>query len=347
MKIAILVDFLISRDQYTIITELILNLYPHAEIYTIAHKQGGILGEIERRPIVSSYLTHKIKTEQDLQKYLWILPSGIGSLPIHPSIEKAIIISRGYIHGVNLPANVKKYLYIVDWDSSPSQLKGWRRFFEKYINDWRLKKLKGQYEVAVSSEHLKQSLHLPNAEIIQATYRTEEYPFARDDQGLTFTHHLVYTDELKVFELKLLLDFLISKQEKVILLGKEDHIMSLKASYSAVEFGGDHCEATQALYSHQAKTIWAFSDLLFPAKALGALSTGRKPVVWDSPVNREYLGEDAYYLETLNQAILEKVYDQVLAEFEHLDRKSLRRKGLRWNERLFKSRMVKFLDVRD
>src|SRR5690606_9702182 len=114
MKTAIAIDSLLFRDETIFLVELVLNLFPNSEIYTIAHKKGGILGTIETRPIVSSFLTHRAKDASVFRKNFWIMPSAVKAIPLHPSIEKVIVLSRGFMHGLNLPAHVERYLYIMD-----------------------------------------------------------------------------------------------------------------------------------------------------------------------------------------------------------------------------------------
>lgn len=348
MKTAILIDSLLYRDDATFLVELVLNLFPNSEIYTIAHKQGGILGQIETRPIVSSFLTHKVKDKDHsvFHKNFWILPSAVKAIPFHPSIEKVIVLSRGYIHGLNLPDHVEKYLYIMDWDLVDQNKVSWiQKFFGPYVNDWREKALTKYPRIAVSSEALKQRLELPNAEVIAPTYRTEEYPFVRDeDHNFMFTHHLVHTHDLDLEEMRTLLKFLTSKGEMVRMLGPEGHLDAIKKEFPQVDFGGDHCEATSALYSHQAKAIWDFSRSFFPSKAFGGLATGRPVVVRDEKVQREYLTSGAHFLKDFSISSLETIYQEVEGSYMSADRKVLRRLGLKWNERLFKSRMVKFLN---
>lgn len=346
MKTAILIDSLLYRDDATFLLELVLNLFPNSEIYTIAHKRGGILGTIETRPIVSSYLSHKSSDRDVLSKNFWIMPTAVKGIPFHSSIEKVIVLSRGYIHGLNLPDHVEKLLYIVDWDLIDQTKVSWfQKLFIPYVNDWREKALTKYPKIAVSSEALKNSLHLPNAEVIAPTYRTEEYPFVKDeDHNFLFTHHLLYTHDLRLDEIRSLLKTLTEKGETVRVLGPEAHLDVIKKEFPKVDFGGDHCEATSALYSHQAKAIWDFSKSFFPSKAFGGLATGRPVVVRDLPVNREYLTNGAHFLPDFSrEAIIETLKD-VDQHYMSVDRKVLRRLGLKWNERLFKSRMVKFLN---
>lgn len=349
MKTALVIDSLLFRDDSIFLLEMILNLFPNSEIYTIAHKQGSILGTIETRPIVSSFLTHKTKDATVFEKNFWIMPSAVKGIPLHPSIEKVIVISRGYVHGLNLPDHVEKILYIVDWDLIDQKKLGfWQKLFIAYVNDWREKALIRYPKIAVSSEALKVRLELPNAEVIAPTYRTEEYPFVRDeDHNFVFTHHLVYTHGLSKNEFRNIIKVLNEKNETIRVLGPDSHLEDLKKEFPKVEYGGDHCEATNALYSHQAKAIWDLTSTFFPSKAFGAFATGRPAVVRDDKVQREYLTQGAHFLKDFSEETISRMHSEVESSYLSTDRKALRRFGLKWNERLFKSRMVKFLDVRN
>jgi hypothetical protein len=344
MKTAIAIDSLLNRDDSIFLLELVLNLYPNSEIYTIAHKQGGILGPVETRPIVSSFLTHRAKNADVFRKNFWALPSAVKAIPLHPSIEKVIILSRGYIHGFNLPPHVDRVLYIMDWGLIEQKKLGWQKLFSPYVNDWREKALTKFPKIAVSSEALKESLELPNAEVIPPTYKTEEYPFVKDeDHNFLFTHHLVYTHDLSADELRSIFAVLSEKEETIRVLGPDAHLDALKKEFPKVEFGGDHCEATNALYSHQAKAVWDFSRSFFPSKSLGALATGRPVVVRDEKIQREFLLQGAHFLKSFAVNDIEVIWKEVEGSYLSEDRRALRRLGLKWNERLFKSRMNKFL----
>jgi len=344
MKTAIAIDSLLKRDEAIFLLEMVLNLFPDSEIYTISHKQGNILGTIETKSIVSSFLTHRTKDVSVFVKNFWLVPVAVKGIPLHPSIQKVIVISRGYIHGLNLPPNIERILYILEWDMIDQKKLGLQKIFCPFVNDWREKALIKYPKIAVTSQTLKTYLELPNAEVIEPTYRTEEYPFVRDeDHNFVFTHQLLYTHDLTAQEFECIVKVLLGKKEMIRVLGPDQHLEYLKKSYPQVEFGGDHCEATNALYSHQAKAVWDFSKSYFPAKAFGALATGRPVVVRDLPINREYLTMGSYFLSSFSTEALEKVYAEVEASYVSLDRKVLRRLGLKWNERLFKSRMVSFL----
>lgn len=345
MKVALCIDSLLTRDDSIFLLELALNLFPNSEIYTIAHKQGGILGQVETRSIVSSFLAHKAKNLEVFKKNFWIIPSAVKGIPLHPSIEKVIVLSRGYIHGLNFPSHVESYLYIMDWNLVDQSKLRWQKLFAPYVNDWREKALTRYRKIAVSSEVLKVDLHLPNAEVIQPTFRTEEYPFVTDENhNFLFEHHLVYTHDLSVQDFRTLAQVLTSKGEMVRVIGPDEHLSEIRSEFPKIDFAGDHCEATGAMYSHQAKAVWDFSRSFFPSRAFGALCTGRPVVVSDNRLNREYLTQGAHFLKSFNESDINQIHAEIEASYPSYDRRALRRLGLKWNERLFKSRMVKFLD---
>ena len=345
MKVALCIDSLLTRDDSIFLLEMALNLFPNSEIYTIAHKQGGILGQIETRPIVSSFLAHKAKNLDVYKKNFWIIPSAVKGIPLHKSIEKVIVLSRGYIHGLNFPAHVQSYLYIMDWNMIDQKKLGWQKIFAPYVNEWREKALTRYKKIAVSSEMLKTDLHLPNAEVIQPTFRTEEYPFVTDENhNFLFEHHLVYSHDLSVQDFRSIVKVLTGKGEMVRVMGPNEHLADVRKEFPQVDFAGDHCEATSAMYSHQAKAVWDFSRGFFPSKAFGGLCTGRPVVVADNRLNHEYLSQGAHFLKSFNETDINQIHAEIESSFLSLDRRALRRLGLKWNERLFKSRMVKFLD---
>lgn len=345
MKVAICIDSLIGRDDSIFLLEMVLNLFPNSEIYTIAHTRGSILGPVETHPIVSSFLTNKAKNLEVYKKNFWIMPSAVKGIPLHSSIEKVIVLSRGYIHGLKFPAHLKSYLYQIEWDFVDQSKLGWQKMFVPYVNEWREKSLTHFKHIAVSSESLKEKLHLPNAEVIQPTFRTEEYPFVKDeDHNFMFEHHLVYSHDLSLEQFRTIAKVLTQKGEMIRVMGPNEHLAKIRTEFPKIDFAGDHCEATSAMYSHQAKAVWDFSKNYFPAKAFGSLCTGRPTVVSDNQINREYLTSGTYFLKSFSENDINSLHAEIEGSFLSQDRRALRRLGLKWNERLFKSRMAKFLD---
>jgi glycosyltransferase involved in cell wall biosynthesis len=343
MKTAIAIDSLLLRDETIFLLELVLNLYPDSEIYTLVHTQGKILGPIETKTIVSSFLTHRLKNQSVLEKNFGLLPAAVKGIPIHPSIENMLVLSRGFIHGLKIPDRVKRKLYLLDWDLLDEKKLGWQKIFRPYVNDWREKSLTQFGKIAVSSQYLQQRLDLPNSQIIYPTFRTQEYPFVRDqDHHFNFTHHLIYTHDVSLDEMRLVLKTLSAMKEDIKILGPYDHLIPLKNEFKEVEFVGDHCDATNALYTHQAKVVWDLSQSFFPTHSLGAMACGRPVICRDHRVPREILTYGAYFIKDFSPSTLETLLKDIEGSYLDFDRNSLRRFGLKWNERFFKSQISNF-----
>lgn len=348
MSTVFAIDSLLLRDQAIFCFELLLQRDNNGPLLTLAHKQGAILGTVEFHKIFSSFLARKIEKPEDVVKNFWILPSGAKSLELPPETTELVVFSRGYIHGLKVPSNIKSSLYIYEWDTLIDQNKvsGFQKFFKAFVNDWRLKSLKQFKNIAVSSENLKKQLGLPNAHVIPSTFKTEDYSFVKDeDHNFMFSHTLIYTYGLTEAELDLIFNVARSKNHMVKMMGPDTHLDALKKKYPEVEFIGDHCEATASMVSHQAKAVCDFSVSAFPARAFGALCNGRPAVVKDSAVYREFLPENtSFFVSEINTHEIGNLFDSIDSKYLQYDRRALRRAGLKWNERLFKSKMRHFLD---
>ncbi|GEM_PF-1045487 len=348
MSTVFAIDSLLSRDQAIFCFELMLQRDHEATIMTLAHKQGGILGTVEFHKVISSFLAKKVTDIKGLLSNFWVLPSGTKSLNLPAETTELIIFSRGYVHGLNIPKNIKTSLYIYEWDTylDSNKVSGFQKLFKAYVNDWRLKSLKQFHHIAVSSEHLKNKLGLSEAEVIAPTFKTEDYNFVKDeDHNFLFTHTLVYTYGRTLEELDLLFSVARELKHSLKIMGPDAHLESLKSKYPEVEFIGDHCEATASMVSHQAKAVCDFSNSSFPSRAFGALCNGRPAVVMNTPVYKEYLPEGmSFFVNEWTQENLSDLLTQVENKYLQFDRKLLRRAGLKWNERLFKSKMRHFFD---
>ena len=116
-------------------------------------------------------------------------------------------------------------------------------------------------------------------------------------------------------------------------MGPDENYGDLK-QHKNFEFIGDHCDATTAAMTHDARAVWSLSEAPFPAQALGALACGRPAVVLDLPINTEVLPTEAVWVVKKN---LEEALDTADRNYLSSDKKVLRRLGLKYNERLFKN----------
>lgn len=332
MKVAFAIDFLLERNQEVFLLELLLAGFPDAEIYTLAHAKGKILGRIENHKIISSPLSRFVQSYDHLAKTSWMIPSALKQLKINPEVEKLIILSSGWAHVIESAPKTERFVWLSHF-SEKTKLTGWKRLFKYYHQGLQLNTLKRERHLAVSSQDLKHLLGL-EARVIYPGYKTEDFHLVADEihTGL-YTHHLVHlkgADSAKVRELASVAQ---KKEIPLKFVGPDESYNDLK-QLKNVEFIGDHCDATTAAMTHDARAVWSLSPAPFPSQALGALACGRPAVVLDLPINAEVLPAEAVWVVKKN---LEETLDAAERNYLSCDKKVLRRMGLKYNERLFKN----------
>jgi glycosyltransferase involved in cell wall biosynthesis len=216
--------------------------------------------------------------------------------------------------------------------SDKTNLSGWKKIFKFHHEGVQLGALKGEKNLAFSSQHLMNDLGLAGR-VIYPGYKTEDFHLVADEihTGI-YTHHLVHLKGADVKLVRSLSEAALKKEIPLKFVGPDDAYSDLK-QHKTFEFIGDHCDATTAAMTHDARAVWSFKEG-FPVQALGALACGRPAVVLDSPINTEVLPGEAVWVVKKN---LEEVLDAAERTYLSSDKKVLRRMGLKYNERLFKN----------
>lgn len=334
MKVAFAIDFLLERNLDVFQLELLLAGFPDAKIYTLAHAQGKILGRIENHRIISSPLSRFVQSFDHLKSASWMIPSAVKELRLDPDIEKLIIISSGWAHTFQTQDKTERYIWLSHF-SGMTKLTGWKKIFKLYHQGLQLNSLKNEKHLAFSSLSLKSDLGL-EGRVIYPGYKTEDFQLVSDDihNGI-YTHHLVHLKGAKESMVRELISLALKKKIPLKFVGPDELYTDLKTN-KELEFIGDHCDATTAAMTHDARAVWCLSESSFPSQALGALACGRPAVVLDSSINREVLPQDAAWVIENN---LDKSLDEVEKSYLSSDKRVLRRMGLKYNERLFKNQL--------
>jgi hypothetical protein len=114
----------------------------------------------------------------------------------------------------------------------------------------------------------------------------------------------------------------------------EDYLRFKNDPSYNIEFVGDHCAATSAALTHEARAVWCLNEDLFPEAALGAICCGRPVVVYPKASIKELIPtEVGWYVDKP----LDVIFSEVEQGYLSVDKKLLRRIGLKYNERLFKN----------
>ncbi len=342
MKTAFAIDFLLERTPEVFLLELLLAGHEDADIYCLAHASGMLQGEVERHRIISSPLSRFVRAPADLPGKAWLLPSAARQVVVAPDVDELVIISSGWAHAFRSGPRTARHVWMYRWDDPATRPAGWQKFF-RFHHERAKRAALSDGEVAFSSRWLADSLGRAQAPVLAPALKTEEFFVVPDDKHPgTYPHHLVMLEGTDPAWVRALIGAARAAGAPLKFLGQDDEYAAEKAlGDPLLDFVGDHCEATTAAFTHGARAVWALGEGPFPAEALGALCCGRPVVVRDTPVNREFLGPDGvWYADAI--ANLGTLLARVERDYLGADKRVLRRHGLKWNERLFKSQLRAF-----
>lgn len=340
MKTAFVIDFLLERSPDVFLLELLLAGEEEADIYCLAHAPGRLQGVVERHRIHASPLSRFVRTPEDLPSRAWLIPSAARQLQVDPSVERLVIISNGWGHVIPSDPRTERFVWMRQWSDPATRLKGIKRIFGLHHEEVKRRALRAEKHVVFSSQTLAQRLGFPQGQVIAPGFKTDDYVMVPDEShpGL-YPHHVVLLEGAAPADVRVLLKAAKAQNVPLKLLGRDEAFAYEKALADPLwDFVGDHCAATTAAFTHGARALWALGETIFPLSALGAWCGGRPAVVFDSPVNREFLqGQGAWFCRGGGE--IPGILAQVEKDYLGFDRKTLRRQGLKWNERLFKTQL--------
>ena len=169
MKIALTCDHLLSDASFTQSLTSLLELFPDAPIYTLAHQRGSVPSALQERTIHASYLSHKISTPRQLIDRAWAIPGAAANLTIPCSIDFIFSFSAGFGHGFNKCKKTTQFTYLYR-DDTPK-----RGFFSSYIRHWSRKKLEQSAYLRIAIDTLASKLrtHHPQIKTLKPGLKVE------------------------------------------------------------------------------------------------------------------------------------------------------------------------------
>jgi hypothetical protein len=331
MKTLFVIDQLVKQDNPSYLLELLLSLDAEATIFTLAYDPEIWRGRFIQHRVVASPISHLVKKPEDLKKYEWMIPSMGSKLPWPETVENIIVITSGFAHTlVPKKFRTQSYLYLAGMPKV--QFSGWRKLFTPYLKHLSQSALYDYPQVAVAHQDWKSLT--AGAQFIAPTYPTMEFSTVMGEEPPQKI--LVHTNGLNFSEAQSIMNIFPAAE----FFGKENTSLKLPAE----KYLGDHCEGTLSGLQLQSLAVFDLSGERFPVKALQAQLAGR-PVVVRESVDKTYLSDGVFWslpekfslhdLETIKMNLDQNAYG--------VDRASLRRKALKWNERFFKTQFQFFM----
>jgi hypothetical protein len=334
-RVLLAIDQLVERNNATYILEHFLALFPDAHIVTLAHKEKAIGGKIEMAPIYSTFLSNMVSSVDELKKKLFLIPGAVKGLELPSDFDFMISISSGFSHGFHIQG-VKHYSYIYEWDYFFQGKVGLlSKLFKMYINGWRTEALESSNLLSLSNEVLAKSLNVPAQKIILPFFKADKILFNNQINPFEQDKRIVILVNEKVRDFSKISNIFANKAKQIFVLGSNTHTLG----HSNMNYMG---EMTQENISKYCENAWLTIDLScgeFPEYSLAAMASGSPVLVRNNQINKEIIGEleGVFYFDQAQQIDLDQI------KKSNLDRRKLRRKALRYNGRIFKSRNLRFL----
>lgn len=331
MKIALSTDWILERDHAIEMLDMLAELYREADLYTIAHAPNAVLGPIEERRIMSTFLSNKVKKPSEIFKWTFALPSTLRGLFIPCSVDAIVNISRGLSHGIKKCDKTPLFTYVYDlfWLSHKPQ--GFKqKLFWGQAKSFALKEFKKAHRIWVANILIQRELeqHGITCEVLDPFFKVEEFPLFPAN---LFKREVVLVEpgELTDHELEQLLISL--EGQKVRILG------DARTGFEPKLFLGSPCAGELAPMLASASVLIDCSTRSFPKNALAMLSCGGRVIALSESDQRIYLENDGTRFVAKPELFLTKLED--LLEDWNPDPKSLHNYVNRFHGTRFKRKI--------
>ena len=344
MKIAITCDYLLSRNHYSEVIESICELYPEARLYCFAHREGMILGHIEQRMITSSYLSKKIKTEEEFYTYSYQIPSLAKNLFVSCEYDLIINISKGFSQGIRRCEKTRIITYLYDFGFENKINKTFfQKIFYSFVISWVKKTLKKSDLVMVSRADLKEDIKsfLPNAEIVPPPFRVSDYSLFPKTM---FRHHYfaVEATGLTLEAAREIAGWMQEWELPFQFIGNDEHLNPMKADFESNKFFGNRCSGEHAPILAGSKALISFNDQEFPNLVLATMATGR-PVIVGNELKKWVHGTGTFFA-SFHKGSVRAMIDEVFANEEQLEGQKIRAHVMEYHDIKFKAHIKRVLD---
>jgi glycosyltransferase involved in cell wall biosynthesis len=167
MKVALVHDWLVSMRGGERCFEVLCELFPDADVFTLVHRKGQVSPVIEKHSIRTSFIQRLPLSSTHYQHYLPFFPLAIGSFAFH-DYDLVISSSHCVAKGLRMPDNVCYVAYIHTpmryiWDQFDAYFgngrAGWftrtaMRLLRRPLQRWDVSSNDGVYRFVANSEHV-------------------------------------------------------------------------------------------------------------------------------------------------------------------------------------------------
>ncbi len=301
--------------------ETLLSIGHEVELVSLIHKPGNIVGPLHSHKTTSSYLSLFFKKKSSLERFPNWTKSAAKKFKI-PKADFYLFLSTGFFHLVETDPKIPRVDYL-------------------YGEASRFNNLKNTQKINVCSQSLGNTLELEEVNVIPAPFISRDFPvmgkYYENKNVLLRTENM---DRVQLYKVISLLG--ADYQLKVISKSKQVH--ELKTEFPQIEFFGEL--NSNALYIELLKSLVFIDDCdhAFPVETFCSLCTGIPVIVKENQVNSEFLVGDICSFYRDYDDFKSKLSDFLGGE-TNFKPDLLRRYALRFNERIFKNRFLRLINI--
>lgn len=283
MKVAISCDALVSRTHVTSIVEAVLGVYEDAELYTLVHHAGKILGPVEQRKIHSTYLTNVITEETPFGDEWWkkglLIPGACKNLTVPCNVDLLINISSGFSQGISKCDGVYQITYLVENQFMQRRPKFLReKVFRAYLENWAEKTIRKSNELWVPTQKscdYWSKLH-SKVSILSPFIKSSDFPLLPEGMRKTFPKDFLCLDaeSINTEQAKGIIQKCLDANIKYRFVGSDDHLEGVKKETDDSLFFGSRCSGELAPLLSASRGFICFQKVGFPAHVIESLSCG-------------------------------------------------------------------------
>ena len=257
MNVTLTCDHLLSNDHFTQCLASLLDIFPQAPIYTLAHRRGSIPALLQERTIHAGHISHKVANTGQLLRHSWAIPKTAEHLSIPCSTDLIFSFSSGLGHGIKKCKKTRQIVYLYrDYTPGPGLT---QKFFASYLKSWSQKKLAQCDHLWVADVDLWKAYrpYYPNIQLVQPGSKVECFI-----RPTPLTRPTFYAIEAPI-------------------------TIPLKRALGRCGCPWKPLESSQILKQSQA-LISLNSSNEFPEKILESLALGNPVIIQDTALNRRF-----------------------------------------------------------
>ncbi len=330
MKIIVITDYIDSYDSSRLILESLMGLGEDVELVSLFFNEERLETPLSLYKIHSTGLNKIFKRSHSLFKWP-LLTSQFAKKFKVPSADIYIVLSQGFSHLIPLPKNKEVIRYIYDRPYRTN------RFFAEQLDKQYIKSINKLDDLYFSSHFLANSL------AYNKPYEVLTRPFPSKDfkQLGNYKKSSKYVLNIDDYDEEVFASFIKKlgpEKELVVVTNKKTkNVIKKEYPFLDVISGISNHELYVELLNSR---LYLDMRSTYPERAFCALATGIPCVLLDNFLNREVLGDGAVKYVKSFKEVINKLD---LLEKNSIEADTLRRFSLRYNERVFKNKMLSLL----